>query len=385
MSKLETNLQSAPVSGVNSQPIQAELAETRNGTSTQAKKIIAAAAAVLGTLGAVNNAEAQQSQVPCYFSLQGTDQTNVTVKPKETVRVSFVTGAQGQMKLPVATGEWVNDGFTPGACVGFPNPKTCGRHSAHMVAPDLAGVYSAPISVEGAQCSPASRVITVTVEEPPKEAAPKDPNEASWTKDEKQEVQDHMKNAPDGRWFDLGVGMAWHPNMEGTSTRVGMGLETQFNARPGTKHATIGGALRWMTTGQPIWDELRPSTQETTRNSYTAMLRAAGVITAPTGDGWDWLQLSLGGEFGATAHHHGQEDIGNNRQISSDTSFTPVVGPWVKLGLAPHQNFMFYGSADLPIELRPLPTNAGTVGQDTAPNDKIHATPVFNVGVEATF
>lgn len=296
----------------------------------------------------------------------------------------MVTGAQGELKLPVTFGEWVNDGFTQGACVGFPNPKTCGRHSAHMVAPSEPGVYSAPISVNGAQCSPSSRVITVTVEEPPKPAAPKDPNEATLTNEEKKELQDHMKNAPDGRWWDMGLGFAWHPNTD-ASTTTGMGLEAQVNARPGTKHATIGAAARWMTAGQPIWDGLRPSTQETTRNSYTAMVRGAGVITAPTGDGWDWLQLSLGLEFGATAHNHGQVDIGNNRKISSDTSFTPVVGPWVKLGLAPHQNFMFYGSADLPVELNPLPTNAGTVGQDTAPDDKIHATPVFNVGVEATF
>ena len=382
MSNLENNLQSAHVSEANAKPVHPELAETRNGTSSKAKKIVAAAAAVLGTLGGMNNAEAQQPpQVPCYWSLQGADQSSATVKPGATVRFTSITGAEGTMTLPEGA---VHDDFVQGACVGFPNPKTCGRHEAHMVAPSVPGVYSIPVGVEGAQCSPASKVMSITVEQPAPAATPKDPNEASFTKDEKQEIQDHMKNAPDGRWWDLGVGMAWHPNMD-TTTTIGMGLEAQVNARPGTKHAIIGAAARWMTAGQPIWQPLRPSTQETTRNSYTAMVRGAGVITAPTGDGWDWLQLSLGGEFGVTAHHHGQEDIGNGRQISADTSFTPVVGPWVKLGLAPHQNFMFYGSADLPVELRPLPTNAGTVGQDTAPNDKIHATPVFNVGLEATF
>jgi hypothetical protein len=381
MSNLERNL-SAPINAApenHNMPVAPEVQAPRRNTAYKSGKIITAAAALVAALAA-GKAQAQEPKRPCVWSLEGKDQTSVTVPKDKEVKIGLISGEQG--KVNASEGVTV-EGFEKGQCL-IGDREKCGRWSAHTTADQSKTVK---MSIADGKCEGESREFRINLEEPVTPPAPVDPNEAHWTLEEKEEVEDHLANATDGeRWFDVGLGLHWYPNTSDV-TQVGLGPHLEFNGRPGSKHVTLGAALRWTRDGQPIWEGLRPqNTMETLRDSYTAMFRAAGVLTGDWGGAdWDWFQLSLGGEAGLTVMHHGQEDIGEGRVVNSDTRVSPVIGAYGKLALCPHENVCFMGAVEGSMEVVPRQTNAGTEGIEDAPKKVIHGKPDFTGGMQFNF
>lgn len=248
---------------------------------------------------------------------QSAPQINVNVGGLALVQVTV--DSKGVFTAPQG---WTTE-FAIGECWGR-NETTCGTWKARMTT-NRAGSSTAHFSVATASCyGPHELDVAITVADP----------EATWTKTEKVEVQDHSRSPhARGGKVDLGVALLWAPNTNQT-TRPGWGFGTDIGVLA-TKHLRLGASFRYMETGVPVEASLYPVAWQVTETSYGSHARVLGVITpAP------WMGIELGGQAGVLVLGYPQINVTAEDTVQEETQVTPTMGVLAGVNFYPGKVFL---------------------------------------------
>ena len=288
---------------------------------------------------------AQAAGLPCEWEINKTASTAVTLIEGDTVVVAVTAPARGVMRAPAG---WVSRFQAQDACPGF--PSGCGT----WVATKTVSTGSQPgdrndngpqtFTVEGGQCANNARTYQLTVNAKPvvaPPAPPPDPNAATWTKDEKSEVQEHVRNAPEGGRYHMSAALLLMPNLP-TTTSVGTGGELAFGAIVANGFM-MGLALDYMRNNIPIEPALHPAVMAGSEDSWSTKIRLAW---AP--DISKYFHLNLGGEFGYNGSRYSttfvvQTPGGQVESVMQRTQHSPVIGPYLRIAACPTEAFCFTG------------------------------------------
>ncbi len=331
------------------------------------------ALAVAGILTGITSAATAAPR--CEWEFEKVDQNTATIPDGKKAVIMVTVVAKGTAK---PQDDWSATFTAPDACPGF--RQGCGTWVFTKKVTMADNGKPVTFGVENAACEGSTRTFNLTVEAKPQPLTQPAPTGALWTDEEKNEVQDHVRNAIDNRWWDLSAAFVWAPNLP-TTTRVALGTQLDFNARVGSPHAKLGAGLRWLETGIPIWEGLHPRIMETTENTYSAYFQAYGVIT-----GGSWFQLDLGGQAGVGVFHYNtsfvrQEASGQTTWVAEETTFSPQIAPAVAVHVLPHPNIGLDLGFALPIDLNPRDREVGRKQALGDGDPKVYATPLTWAGV----